>query len=269
MALAAPGFAQVVSYDGTAFPDDVGWIRYDQPLEFLAGRYLSAGCLVQVPEIVEGDPANQQDFYQWNLAEQAGASAWYLEWVMETNGPLATEAVAPAPIVASGFSGIQYHFTVGADELVLNRDSGFPLVFHSFAPGLHDCRLEVVNDFNPGCYAFYFDGELIDSGEAEGIYPTADSVVVFGARAAIVGNVTRWDRIEFGPFIPEPIPGDSDGDGDVDLADYTFFEQCHSVSGPGVAPAEPGCLTSCDMDEDGDVDAAEFGMFQMAFTGSK
>jgi hypothetical protein len=128
--------------------------------------------------------------------------------------------------------------------------------------------VELRNEPPTGTYVFLFDGEVIDAGPAEGFYPTVDSFVVFGAQAAIVDSETRWDRIEFGPFVPEPIPGDADGDGDIDLLDYRIFEGCHSQSGPGVVPAAPACLEACDFDDDADVDLADFGGFQAAFTGA-
>ncbi len=59
------------------------------------------------------------------------------------------------------------------------------------------------------------------------------------------------------------IPGDSDGDGDVDLFDYAAYPDC--VSGPGV-PSAPGCEIF-DFDADGDVDLPDFGGLLLAFDG--
>jgi hypothetical protein len=269
--LAAPVYSQPVSltFDTPLWPEDMGWIRIEQPEKLLADRVIEDGWFVQGPVVLPCPPlCTTRDHYRWYLTDQAGAEAWYLEWVMVTDGPPSFGAVAPSSMVAGGQSGILYHFTIGNNELAFKRGSQFPLVFHSFEPGIHHFRLELRNETPTGTYVFMFDGEVVDAGPAEGFYPTSESSVVFGVKAAVVDSETRWEYIEFGPFVPEPIPGDSDGDGDVDLTDYNFFEQCHSVSGPGVVPAEPGCLTSCDMDDDGDVDAGDFGGFQMAFTGA-
>ncbi len=66
---------------------------------------------------------------------------------------------------------------------------------------------------------------------------------------------------------PAPLPGDFDGDQDVDLADYVVFADC--LAGPGVppAPTQPGvtpaaCLAHFDFDHDSDVDVRDFGPFQ-------
>ena len=61
-----------------------------------------------------------------------------------------------------------------------------------------------------------------------------------------------------------PIPGDFDGDRDVDLADYVSLQEC--LSGPD-APLLPGC-EAADLDGDGDVDLADLLQFQASFTGS-
>jgi hypothetical protein len=58
--------------------------------------------------------------------------------------------------------------------------------------------------------------------------------------------------------------GDCDADGDVDLDDYTRFEEC--LGGPG-----GGLGTGCecyDFDASGDVDLFDFAGFQVVFTGS-
>jgi hypothetical protein len=60
------------------------------------------------------------------------------------------------------------------------------------------------------------------------------------------------------------MPGDCDGDGDVDLVDFGSMQLC--FTGPGGGPVEPEC-ECCDFDDDDDVDLVDFGDFQLAFTG--
>ncbi len=62
-----------------------------------------------------------------------------------------------------------------------------------------------------------------------------------------------------------PRQGDDNGDGKVDLVDYTVFEEC--LVGPGGSPEELQCLCVFDSDEDGDVDLSDFAVFQERFTG--
>ena len=59
-----------------------------------------------------------------------------------------------------------------------------------------------------------------------------------------------------------PEPGDFDGDGDVDLADYLVMQQ--GFSGSGVPT--PDLRT--DLDGDGDNDLTDLILFQSAFTGA-
>ena len=64
-----------------------------------------------------------------------------------------------------------------------------------------------------------------------------------------------------------PIPGDFDGDRDVDVADYNAFMACVSLgNGPNVTILGTGCETR-DLDGDQDVDLSDFGIFQACFTG--
>jgi hypothetical protein len=59
-------------------------------------------------------------------------------------------------------------------------------------------------------------------------------------------------------------PGDCDGDGDIDLADFDGFEDC--LLGPdGGLGLDCDCF---DLDSDGDSDLADYATFQANFTGS-
>lgn len=62
------------------------------------------------------------------------------------------------------------------------------------------------------------------------------------------------------------LPGDADGDGDIDLADFLSFLACLRASGPG-QPIPDGC-EDFDFDHDGDIDLADYVTFQSLFTGS-
>jgi len=63
------------------------------------------------------------------------------------------------------------------------------------------------------------------------------------------------------------LPGDLDGDGDVDLSDFTIFQLCFGGSNNPPAPTCPPGVDA-DLDGDGDVDLADFLIFQQNFTGS-
>jgi hypothetical protein len=63
-------------------------------------------------------------------------------------------------------------------------------------------------------------------------------------------------------FVVLNIPGDCDGDGDIDLDDFVCFEGCLGGPGGGLG-AECGPF---DFDGDGDVDLRDYAAFQRAFT---
>jgi len=60
------------------------------------------------------------------------------------------------------------------------------------------------------------------------------------------------------------LPGDHDGDGDVDATDFIAFPPC--LTGPGAINATPACDVF-DFDEDQDIDLRDFGAFQFAIGG--
>ncbi|MCH7526172.1 MAG: M28 family peptidase [Planctomycetes bacterium] len=60
------------------------------------------------------------------------------------------------------------------------------------------------------------------------------------------------------------VPGDYDGDSDVDLVDFKAFLTC--FTGPDHGPYFPTCQTF-DSDSDDDIDFGDFGALQFLFTG--
>lgn len=68
---------------------------------------------------------------------------------------------------------------------------------------------------------------------------------------------------EVGCFLVLPV--DSDGDGDVDMADFGECQSC--LSGTGVTPSDPDCLR-CDFDGDGDVDGQDLTILLGCLSGA-
>src|SRR6476619_7640480 len=60
------------------------------------------------------------------------------------------------------------------------------------------------------------------------------------------------------------IPGDFDGDGDVDHDDFSIFAGCATRA--TVPQANSSCLVA-DFDHDNDVDMRDFGTWQLLITG--
>ncbi|MBN1510784.1 MAG: hypothetical protein JXB13_02115, partial [Phycisphaerae bacterium] len=63
--------------------------------------------------------------------------------------------------------------------------------------------------------------------------------------------------------VESPAFGDHDGDGDVDLEDFTRMPDC--LTGPDLGPATVGC-EAFDFDVDTDVDLSDFAAFQEAMS---
>jgi hypothetical protein len=252
LALGTVAIAEVVTYEATSFPEDQGWERRD--VLFPADRWIEDGWFFQHAEIVDPGPPQEveQDLYDRSLAPFAGAATFFVQWRIETDGPReGIPAVAPAALSAYGYSGILYHFTIAEDQARF-IDSDLSVLLIEIEPGVpHTYYLEL---HGTDSYVWYIDGTRIDAAEPEGPYPTSDSVIVFGARAAVEASTTRWDYIRFG-VIPQDGSGDFDSNG-VDLDDLYFFQDC--LLGPD--GDGPGCRWA-DINGDGIADGQDIDLF--------
>ena len=79
------------------------------------------------------------------------------------------------------------------------------------------------------------------------------------AAQVLPGVVVRYDFA-----LVSGVPGDFDGDDDVDQEDFGVFQKC--LTGPDAGPPAPGCSLA-DIDPDNDVDAVDLGKFKQCRTG--
>lgn len=253
--------ADVVSYEGNSFPEvsDQGWERtpFCDPERSIDDGWLAAhvevGC--------GGPPGGDKDRYIRSLGDFAGEERFFLEWRMETDGDRSEiPGVSPASMVAGGFFGVTYHFTLASDQVRFQRDAFVVTVFVDIAPDVpHTYRLEL---YGGDQYVVYVDGQVIDSGIPSARYPSQESdVLAFRAQPWFLPNTTRWDYVRLGTM-PIDGSGDYDSDGQVDGEDFYFFEEC--LLGSGV-DAGPGCRFA-DFDFDTDVDCDDWASFKQAWT---
>jgi len=93
--------------------------------------------------------------------------------------------------------------------------------------------------------------------------PAIASISSFGEDAA--GNLYICDlggRVYL--IVPSGTTADFDTDGDVDLADFAFFQRC--FNGPNRPYTHPDCIPA-DFDADSDVDLTDFATFSGCFNG--
>ena len=126
---------------------------------------------------------------------------------------------------------------------------------------------------------FYLDTFKVDASGGPMVFSNVPIVVLDvtsidgGTLDGIVGTNVFYDRnLALKPGVPvlevsnpivNPVPGDYDGDLDVDQTDIAAMSEC--LQGPGVQP-DPyfPCVNAFDFDGDGDVDLPDFGAFQRA-----
>lgn len=201
LAAAVPGFAQIVSYEGNSFPEDEGWERRPRPHP--PERWLSNGWIYFRAEVF--DPklcAGEDEYYRWELDGYAGANRFMLEWAVISDGPRSEiPDVAPSSCVAAGQRGIWFHTTVARDQASFLLDVRYPF-WADLEPDVpHAFRLDIYGEH---WYEWSVDGDVRAAGRPEGTYPTADSFIIWGARAACYDSTTAYDFVRFGiPDEPE------------------------------------------------------------------
>ncbi|GMU24910.1 MAG: hypothetical protein AMXMBFR13_49810 [Phycisphaerae bacterium] len=154
---------------------------------------------------------------------------------------------------------------VGTPTLIVERLAGF-------SQCLGSCPTPPP-DFSD---AMFFGADLISAGgiavgNAEEIYigrgnlldllyridrSTAPSGSILGSGGP---GYTAVDIV----YVDPGLPGDFDGDGDVDSMDVDFLNNC--ALGPEIAQTDPLCEPA-DLDGDGDVDQSDYGLLQVLIT---
>ncbi len=257
-----PVLAQVVSSDFDSMPVDEGWSVQQNFCD--PDEWVDEGWFFQhVETCPDSDPpVGQQLSYIRSLSNFIGVATFFVEWVMESTGDRSEFLYgAPSTLVAGSNGPTNYNFWMASDQVKFFRDARLPILFFDVEPNLdHTLRLEL----REGSYKFFIDAWLVDEGIPEGPYPSSNPRIAFRAKKKFVDSTARWNYIRYGT-IPEPGSGDFDSDGDLDLRDLYFFDECLANGGPDTE-AGPGCLWA-DLDGDGDVDFEDFGLMQLAFTG--
>jgi len=91
-------------------------------------------------------------------------------------------------------------------------------------------------------------------------YTTVDT---YTCRLRVTDNESMTDEVTV-EITVENIPGDFDGDGDVDQGDFGHFQACYSSLGQ---PVEAGC-EDAKLDSDDDVDLDDFAIFEACMSGA-
>jgi hypothetical protein len=120
-----------------------------------------------------------------------------------------------------------------------------------------------LNNVGTPTFKWFLDGQLIDEGLAEGVFPSDNATITWRGKAWYLPAENAWDYIRYG-VIPVDASGDFDSDGHIDLRDWRYFVEC--VERTGITPGDPGCQWA-DLDFDTDVDMRDFGGFQRVFGG--
>ncbi len=172
---------------------------------------------------------------------------------------VATEFVGESVVTANGLQGGSATITFGPGSDAFDACAPAP-------PG--NCNGGLAYTDNDGDVGAYFDQVVVPNlsdDEFSFVYLEAAGFGVNNSFDPVFGDTVGWDVVIIAGskcgLGPEALPGDFDGDFQIDLDDFSGFTQC--VGEPGV-PAGEGC-SPVDFDDDADVDLIDFAAFQSRF----
>jgi hypothetical protein len=153
-----------------------------------------------------------------------------------------------APILVQ--SG-HYEVAVTWPEAALRRSPILHQVTHA-----HGTADLMIDQSQPGNQWVILGTYFFVPGSAGTVRVSNESLDVSGNMYTSAARFTRIDAT--------PVKGDWDGDGDVDQADFGWFQRC--FSGQAVPQNEPLCAPAR-LDGDSDVDSDDFAIFQSCVRG--
>lgn len=135
----------------------------------------------------------------------------------------------------TGDGALNYTITTNADWL-------------SVLPVQGTCRSETDS------ISVIYDASALGFGQYTGVVTVKDAAAPNTPQTVTVNLTVTWAGI----------PGDFDGDNDVDQSDFGVFQSC--LSGPGVVQNDPAC-DKARLDSDRDVDIDDLRLFSICMTG--
>ena len=174
-------------------------------------------------------------------------------WSIEEDYPTILPEIPTIPMIewSGPFPESGAVFTVEYEHDLIERADEF-IFFYAVGTGKYFPTYEKTT-------TAYFDILLPDDFDVAGVW--LDETV--HEYEVIAGHLMVTVESHFGPIVndlivslvPKPIPGDFDGDGDVDGVDFGLWQT-------GYPTASGASLGDGDFDGDGDVDGVDFGIWQ-------
>ncbi len=104
-------------------------------------------------------------------------------------------------------------------------------------------------------------GEVTVNGNVLDFRSDLDLTVPLESKTTTIGSLRMTGSVHGTATLPSSLPGDIDGDGDVDLIDFASFSACFGLSAPEPPTCDAAAWNASDMDGNGIVNLVDFNTF--------
>ncbi|QDU90537.1 hypothetical protein Pla175_39430 [Pirellulimonas nuda] len=217
-------------------------------------------------QVTDSSTSVVNPYYFVNLSPSYALQAGSQGWRLQTEASVVDAyRDGPAMGLLSYFNNLRYGAAVGLDPLgrlvaELYGQGQTHVLAPAGASATATHAFELRYRPETGKVSFLFDGGEVSSWSGVPLIGAHPDSFLWGSTGVNQRGVMRFHTVEaaIGPF-PTAVPGDFNGDGGLDAADYTLWRDTFGQTGPNLPADANGDLR---------VDSADLALWRRGFSGA-